>query len=186
MQDLPLSPVSGRIHVCPLVAVPDVVTTFQAAYLLSCLPREVRVETPACIRPENHARLFIHDIAEPVDGHIAPDAEHIAQIVAFAAAWDRQAAMVVHCWAGISRSTAAAFIALCAINPEAQEGHVARLLREASPTAYPNRLMVRLGDAALGREGRMMAAVEAIGRGVLASEAAPFSLPADLSSWHGR
>ena len=57
---------------------------------------------------------------------------------------------------------------------------MARLLREASPTAYPNRLMVRLGDAALGRGGRMLEAVEAIGRGEVASEAVPFSLPVDL------
>src|SRR5688572_33482600 len=137
MHDLapPLLRAAGRIHVCPLNAVPDVVATFEAAYLLTCLPGEVRVETPTGIRPENHARLFIHDIAEPIDGHVAPDAEHVAQLIAFAAAWDRQGAMVIHCWAGISRSTAAAFIALCALNPEAPEAQIARLLREASPTA---------------------------------------------------
>ena len=61
--------------------------------------------------------------------------------------------MVVHCWAGISRSTAAAFISLCAINPDAPEELIAARLREASPTAYPNRLMVRLADAALGPPG---------------------------------
>jgi hypothetical protein len=41
--------------------------------------------------------------------------------------------------------------------------------------------MIRLGDTALGRTGRMVAAVEAIGRGEIANEAVPFSLPADLS-----
>jgi predicted protein tyrosine phosphatase len=92
--------------------------------------------------------------------------------------------MVIHCWAGISRSTAAAFIALCALNPAAPEELIARLLREASPTAYPNRLMIRLGDAALGRADRMVRAVETMGRGVVASEALPFSLPADLSALH--
>ena len=141
----------------------------------------IRFLTPAGIRPENHARLFIHDIAEPIDGHVAPDAEHVAQLLQFATAWDRRGSMVIHCWAGISRSTAAAFIALCALNPETPEELIARRMREASPTAYPNRLMIRLGDAALGRTGRMMAAVEAIGRGVIANEALPFSLPADLS-----
>ena len=52
----------------------------------------------------------------------------------------------------------------------------------ASPTAYPNRLMIRLADAALGREGRMVRAVEAMGRGVPAGEAEPFSIAADHSS----
>ncbi len=89
--------------------------------------------------------------------------------------------MVVHCWAGISRSTAAAYTALCTINPDAPEELIAMRLREASPTAYPNRLIIRLADAALGRKGRMVRAVESIGRGVPAGEAVPFSLPADHS-----
>ena len=186
MHDLvsPLPRRSGRIHVCPLSAVPDVVAGCDASHLVTCLPGEVCVETPGAVEAANHMRLFIHDIAEPMDGYIAPDAEHVLQLLAFAAAWDRRGAMVIHCWAGISRSTAAAFIALCALNPAAPEELIARLLREASPTAYPNRLMIRLGDAALGRAGRMIGAVETMGRGVLTSEALPFSLPADLSALH--
>jgi len=175
----------GRIHVCPLSAVPHVVASHAASHLVTCLAGEVRVETPGAIQPANHIRLFIHDISEPVEGYIAPDAEHVMQLVDFAAGWDRQGPMVIHCWAGISRSTAAAFIMLCALNPAAPEALIARMLREASPTAYPNRLMIRLGDAALGRTGRMMAAVETIGRGEVVSEAIPFSLPADLSELHG-
>ena len=89
--------------------------------------------------------------------------------------------MVVHCWAGISRSTAAAYTALCSINPDVPEDLIAERLRRASPTAYPNRLMIRLADQALGREGRMVRAIEAIGRGVVASEAVPFAIAADLS-----
>jgi predicted protein tyrosine phosphatase len=177
---LPTSAASGRIHVCPLSAVPLVVESHAASHLVTCLKDHVLVETPALISPANHMRLHIDDIAEPKDGMVAPDASHVAQLLAFGAAWDRQGPMVIHCWAGISRSTAAAFITLCALNPEVPEERIARLLREASPTAYPNRLMIRLGDAALGRRGRMLEAVEAIGRGEVATEAVPFSLPVDL------
>jgi predicted protein tyrosine phosphatase len=186
MHDLvsPLPRPLGRIHVCPLSAVPHVVASHAASHLVTCLPGEVRVETPGAIQPANHIRLFIHDISEPVDGCIAPDTEHVTQLIDFAAGWDRQGPMVIHCWAGISRSTAAAFIMLCALNPVAPEALIARLLREASPTAFPNRLMVGLGDAALAREGRMLAAVQAIGRGEIVGEAMPFSLPADLSELH--
>jgi predicted protein tyrosine phosphatase len=95
--------------------------------------------------------------------------------------WNGEGPMVVHCWAGISRSTAAAFTALCAINPDASEQQIAASLRHASPTAYPNRLIVRLADATLGRQGRMVRAIESIGRGVVATEAVPFSLSADFS-----
>ena len=50
------------------------------------------------------------------------------------------------------------------------------MLRLASPTAYPNRRLVALGDEALTRSGRMVAAVEEIGRGALADEGVPFRL----------
>jgi predicted protein tyrosine phosphatase len=90
--------------------------------------------------------------------------------------------MVVHCFAGISRSTAAAFIALCAVNPEASEALIAQRLREASPTAWPNRLMISLADEALVRRGRMIKAVEHMSRAEAAYEAIPFVLPADLTA----
>ena len=92
--------------------------------------------------------------------------------------WDRKAPLLIHCWAGISRSTAAAFITLCALNPEADEFGLARALRRASATAYPNRRLVALGDEVLSRSGRMIAAVEDIGRGEFAEQGQVFSLSA--------
>src|SRR5262245_40238534 len=112
---------SSRIHVCPLSAVPHVVATHAASHLVTCLKDHVLVETPAAIRPGNHMRLHIDDIAQPMEGMVAPDAGHVTQLLKFTTAWDRRGHMVIHCWAGISRSTAAAFITLCALNPEAPE-----------------------------------------------------------------
>jgi predicted protein tyrosine phosphatase len=142
----------------------------------------VFVETPGLVLPDRHLRLHIHDICEPIPGCIAPGTEHVDQLIDFVHAWGGGGPMVVHCWAGISRSTAAAFTALCAINPGVDEEFIALRLREASATAYPNRLIIRLADAALGRGGRMVRAIEGIGRGLVAAEAVPFSLPADHSS----
>ena len=59
--------------------------------------------------------------------------------------------MLIHCFAGVSRSTAAAFIAACALAPNRDEATIARALRAASPTATPNARLVALADAALGR-----------------------------------
>jgi predicted protein tyrosine phosphatase len=171
----------GTIHVCPLSAVPDTVARSNASHLLTWLQDEIVVETPRLILPERHIRFHIHDISEPIPGYVQPGAEHIDQLIEFALDWGGSGPIVVHCWAGISRSTAAAYTALCAINPGASEELIATRLREASPTAYPNRLMIRLADAALGRRGRMVRAVESIGRGVPAGEAAPFSIAADHS-----
>jgi predicted protein tyrosine phosphatase len=171
----------GSVHVCPLSAVPDVVAGCNASHLVTCLQDEFVVETPSLIKPDNHVRLHVDDISQPLPGYVAPSEQHVTRLLDFAHAWGGQGPMVIHCWAGISRSTAAAFITLCTLNPHAPEHLIAALLRRASPTAYPNRLMVRLADVALGRDGRLVEAVETIGRGAIASEARPFSLPADLS-----
>jgi predicted protein tyrosine phosphatase len=172
----------GSIHVCPLSAVPDVVAGCGASHLLTCLQDEIVVDTPALIRPDLHVRLHVDDISQPIAGYVEPNEQHITKLLDFALAWGGQGPMVIHCWAGISRSTAAALISLCALNPTASERLIARRLRDASPTAYPNRLMIRLADAALGRKGRIVEAVESMGRGIATHEARPFSLPADFSS----
>ena len=173
------SRMSGSIHVCPLSAVPDVVAGSKASHLITCLQDQIVVERPALIKPELHVRLHVDDIAEAIPGYVAPNEEHVARLIDFAHSWGGQGPMVIHCWAGISRSTAAAFISLCALNPGAPEMLIARRLRAASPTAYPNRLMIRLADMALDRQGRLMDAVDSMGRGIATHEALPFSLPAD-------
>jgi predicted protein tyrosine phosphatase len=94
--------------------------------------------------------------------------------------------MLIHCYAGISRSTATAYIAACVHNPEADEHGIARALRTASPTATPNRRFIALADAALARNGRMNRAIEAIGRGFPRwpeiPEAQPFALPSRFAA----
>jgi predicted protein tyrosine phosphatase len=126
---------------------------------------------------DRHLRVAVHDIVEDIGDQTAPTAADAERLVRFVETWDLSAPLLVHCWAGISRSTATAFIAACLHNPEADEAAIARAIRAASPTASPNRRIVALADAMLGRKGRMSRAVDAIGRGALASEAVAFSLP---------
>jgi predicted protein tyrosine phosphatase len=83
---------------------------------------------------------------------------------------------VIHCFAGVSRSTAAAYVAACALKPDGDEFAIAKALRAASPTASPNSRLVALADDALGRRGRMSEAIAAIGRGEACFEGTPFTL----------
>lgn len=170
---------TGAVHVCPLSEVPRLVADVKASRLVTLLQSEIPVVTPQGIAPDGHLRLEVHDIAEPILDHVAPDKAHVRQLIRFAEAWGGDGMMVVHCWAGISRSTAAAFTALCLVNPDVPELVIARALRVASPTAQPNRLIVQHADDLMGRKGRMMGAVEAMGPAVRASSARPFSLSAD-------
>ncbi|MGH6819777.1 MAG: tyrosine phosphatase family protein, partial [Methylocella sp.] len=130
------------------------------------------------VRGDRHLRLTFHDIVQPTDGFTSPRAADAEKLVAFFERWDRANPMLIHCWAGISRSTAAAYTALCLFNPRVEEEELAWTLRQASPSATPNRLIVSFTDALLGRSGRMVRAVEKIGRGADAFEGTPFLLEA--------
>ncbi len=118
----------------------------------------------------------MHDIVEPLEGHVLPGPEHVTPLLDFVLAWEREAPLVIHCWAGISRSTATAFVATCALAPERDEVEIANALRAASPSATPNRRIVAVADDLMGRGGRMVAAIDGIGRGAFASEGVPFTL----------
>jgi len=109
--------------------------------------------------------LVMHDVAQPSRGRIAPDPAMIQALIDFSGDWSGARPLVAQCWAGVSRSTAAAFIIACQKRPDALERHLAAVLRQVSPQATPNPLMVAHADALLGRAGRMMAAVQEIGRG---------------------
>ena len=167
------------IHVCSLSRLQETVDETGARHVVSLLGDEARLERPICIAPENHLWLRLHDISAPLDGYIVPDEEHVADLLSFVRGWDRRAPLVVHCFAGISRSTASAFASVCALSPHRDEASIAQALRRASPTATPNARIVALADRLLGRQGRMVAAIETIGRGELTSEAAPFRLDLD-------
>jgi predicted protein tyrosine phosphatase len=164
------------IHVCSLARLHEIVEHTGARHVISLIGDEARVKRPNGIAPENHLWLRLHDIAAPLDGYILPDEAHVAGLLRFVRAWDRSTPLVVHCYMGISRSTASAFASVCALSPHRDEEAIARALRRASPTATPNIRIVSLADRLLGRRGRMIAAVETIGRGILTDEAAPFRL----------
>jgi predicted protein tyrosine phosphatase len=164
------------IHVCSLARLLETVEDTGARHIVSLIGDEARIERPDAVAEENHLWLRLHDISAPIDGYIMPDEEHIADLLGFVRRWDRRAPLVVHCYAGISRSTASAFASVCALNPHRDEESIAQALRRASPTATPNIRIVSLADRLLGREGRMVTAIETIGRGALAVEGAPFRL----------
>jgi predicted protein tyrosine phosphatase len=164
------------IHVCSLARLRKTVEDTGARHIVSLITDEVTIERPAAVIEQNHLWLRLHDISSPLDGHIMPDEEHVADLLSFVRRWDRRAPLVVHCYAGISRSTASAFASVCALNPRRDEDAIAQALRRASPTATPNIRIVSLADRLLGRDGRMVAAIETIGRGVMADEAEPFRL----------
>jgi len=164
------------IHVCSLSRLQQTVEDTGARHVVSLIGDEARLQRPASVAPEHHLWLCLHDISAPLEGYIMPGEQHVATLLDFVRGWDRKAPLVVHCYMGISRSTASAFASVCALNPHRDETSVAQALRRASPTATPNIRIVSLADKLLGRQGRMIAAIENIGRGIMTTEAEPFQL----------
>jgi predicted protein tyrosine phosphatase len=135
-----------------------------------------------------HLRLYFHDIHISSDSQVVPTAKHIEELLAFLSLWTRQAPILIHCRAGIGRSTAAAFITACLHNPHTDELEIAGALRYASPLARPNETLIKLADAAMGRNGKMSKAIAETGRDLnwievfehlkKYNEGVPFEMPA--------
>jgi predicted protein tyrosine phosphatase len=164
------------IHVCSLSRLHRTVEETGARHVVTLLRDLHLVTRPESVAADKHLMLGMDDIPEPADGYVAPCEEHVQKLIAFARGWDRTTPLVVHCYAGISRSTAGAFVTACALNPRRAEIAIAQELRQRSHTASPNRRIVTIADDLLGRNGRMVDAIEAIGPGAVAYEATPFRL----------
>lgn len=162
------------IHVCSLADLHATVQTTGAQHILTVMGNIAKVTRPSSVREENHLMISMDDITEPAEGFVAPSLEHVERVLSFVRKWDRAAPLVIHCYAGISRSTASAFLTACALNPNRDELSIAKQIRAASPSAFPNRLIVSLADRALDRQGRMLRALDAIGPGSMTVEGRPF------------
>lgn len=165
-----------RIHVCSLALIDSQVEATGARSLMTLLSPGTAVARPAAIAGDRHLYVAVSDIVRAEPGQILPEASHVQSVLDFALEWDRQAPMLIHCFAGVSRSTAAAFISACALAPRRDETAFAQAIRLASPTASPNSRMVALADAMLERNGRMVRAIAGIGRGEECFEGKPFAL----------
>lgn len=162
------------IHVCSLADLHATVQTTGAQHILTVMGNISKVMRPSSVREENHLMISMDDITEPAEGFVAPSIEHVQRVLSFVRKWDRAAPLVIHCYAGISRSTASAFMTACALNPNRDELSIAKQIRDASPSAFPNRLIVSLADRALDRQGRMLRALDAMGPGSMTVEGRPF------------
>lgn len=168
----------SAIVVSPLARIAEMAVRHGATEMVSLLAANQAFHRPAVIDRARHLMLGMNDIAFAGTGDlVAPGETHVAEIIRFAREWNRKAPLLIHCWMGVSRSPAAAVIASLAVHPEEEDESLARRLRQASPFATPNARLIEIGDSMLGREGRLVRAVKAIGRGADADGNAPFVLP---------
>jgi predicted protein tyrosine phosphatase len=130
----------------------------------------------AAFAPHRRLALRFHDIIDPVPARLAPSHDDVAQLLAFgrdpglrreedAAATGGH--LLIHCHAGVSRSTAAATLILVQACPDWPASAALEAVAQLRPRAWPNLRILELGDALLGRGGEIVAAVGTIYRRVL-------------------
>ena len=115
-----------------------------------------------------HDRLELrfHDVIEEASDHVAPTAADVARILEFGSRLTaaERANLLVHCHAGISRSTAAMALILAQAHPEAAAPALMQHILATREKAWPNLRMLELGDAMLGRGGALPQAATALYR----------------------
>jgi predicted protein tyrosine phosphatase len=118
-----------------------------------------------------HAKLELrfHDVIEAQDARtVAPQPEHVTEILSFgrrlSAPRGQDTHLLVHCHAGVSRSTAAMTLILAQALPEASANRIFGEVLRIRPQAWPNLRILELGDAMFGRQGELVAAVAGVYR----------------------
>lgn len=168
------------IVVSPLHELEDALTRWRPSRVVSLgSPGAAAAVLPAAMKV---LRLTFHDIAEAREGLVMATTGDIEALLDFARTWDRERPLLVHCWAGVSRSPAAAYVLACAMTRPGREAAIAAAIRQAAPFATPNPHMIALADDRLGRGGAMSASIAEIGRGAETGMGAVFALPVDMTT----
>ncbi len=166
-----------RLLVIPLSALDESIAAHRPSHLVSLLSPQHMIATPEGFAAERHLKLGVNDVADPSAGEHPPSRGHIDALLEFSRGWDARSPLMVHCWAGISRSMASAFTILCDRLGPGREIEIARAMRRRAPHAAPNALLVTHADAALGRGGAMIAALNSMGPARMVEEGVLTDLP---------
>ena len=113
-----------------------------------------------------HDRLEVrfHDVIEESPAAVAPGPAHVERLLAFGRGLTPEAHLLVHCHAGVSRSSAAMALLIAQAMPAlGAEAIFAEILR-IRPQIWPNLRIVEFGDRALGRNGALIAAAVGVYR----------------------
>jgi predicted protein tyrosine phosphatase len=112
--------------------------------------------------PHFRATLRFHDAIEPDPDILLPQRGDVAAILTFGRDAAEAGGLLIHCHAGISRSTAATLMILAQAHPHEAEDELAERLLTTRPQAWPNSRMITFADELLDRRGRLSAATAGI------------------------
>ena len=131
-------------------------------------------------------RLRFHDVIESQPGWIAPERWDVELLLAFSRdlTMANEVHLLVHCHAGVSRSTAAATLVMAQTCHDRPAAEVLQEVVRLRPRAWPNLRILELGDEILGRRGEIVEAARAHYRRALERE--PWLAEAMIDGGRGR
>ena len=145
------------IFVTSLADMPHYVDELSPARVVSIIQPELQPARPRSLEPQAHLRIGVHDISSHTPDGILPGIRDVEALVEFLDGWDpERGALLSHCYAGVSRSTAAGLIA--AVMKTGDPTWSALRLRSAAPHAIPNPRIIELADQILGLAGTLVEA----------------------------
>ncbi len=118
----------------------------------------------AAYGPHKRLTMRFDDIIEDTPGMQPPQRHHVEALLEFgtglaAAEGDPLSHLLVHCHAGISRSSASMTTLLAEARPEMDEDALFEHIRGDSPAGLADSRMIVFADDLLGRDGRLFAAL---------------------------
>lgn len=145
-----------EIKVCELAYADYHRTDWQATHMVSLLDEKMRGKVD--LRDD---RLVLHfsDVNAPNASRTPPMKVHVEQVLAFTKNLTDADKLIVHCHAGVSRSTAMMIAILCQ-HGDTPEQAIARV-QAVRPQLWPNTLVTLYADEVLGMGGALMQAVAA-------------------------
>jgi predicted protein tyrosine phosphatase len=139
-------------------------------------------------------KLNFHDVIEPIAGWIAPERWDVELLLAFGRNLDEETGdgglkpsdthLLVHCHAGLSRSTASAILLLAQREPHRAALDIVSHIIRLRPRAWPNLRIIEIGDELLGRDGEIITSVGMLYRFALDRE--PGLAEAMINAGRGR
>ena len=126
------------LTICAKNQVRKTVKRFEATHLISLVDPHDRMPRPHRIERGNHLVMHFDDVDDPRLPD-APQREHLVRAIEWVERLPETARLVVHCTAGVSRSTALSYALLrCSMPDQKAMDYVLKI----RPEAQPNELMM--------------------------------------------
>ena len=146
------------IHICSLHQVRELdISTYNGIITIE----DTTIREPFRVITDEPKQLILQfdDINEPIDDYVVPQISHIRRALKFADKIE-DGSLLIHCKAGISRSSAIALAVIAKRLGSGKETEAVNTLEHINPNCRPNKSIVELTDELLERNGKLYREVD--------------------------